>query len=263
MEKPTDMQAPSATGAIKSGASVLRSALTVAHGPALLHGSVLSQDPQQPPRLLSLHGGGQTDHRRMDYLLAPLAAAGWSSAAFDHIGHGATGGSLLGSSLSDRLAQARSVITALGLQRPAALMASSMGGHTACCLLDVLQPQALILYCPAAYVSAAEDQPFGPAFQHTLRTSTDFAASPAFAALRRFRGHVLLVWGEHEQVIPPAVQQLYADNARAAASLDIVRLPGADHRLHLWLQQQAEQAAALQQRIAQLLHTATTRHSKG
>ncbi|WP_370678930.1 alpha/beta fold hydrolase [Comamonas sp. GB3 AK4-5] len=236
---------------------MLRSALAVAHGSALLQGSVLSQHPRQPPRLLSLHGGGQTDHRRMDYLLAPLAAAGWSSAAFDHIGHGATGGSLQGSSLNDRLAQARSVVTALGLQRPDALIASSMGGHTACSLLDMLQPRTLILYCPAAYVSAAEDLPFGPAFQHTLRTSTDFAASPAFVALRHFRGQVLLVWGEHEQVIPPAVQQLYADSARAAASLDIVRLPGADHRLHLWLQQQPEQAAALQQRITQLLHQAT------
>jgi pimeloyl-ACP methyl ester carboxylesterase len=249
--------------AIKNGEAVLRTAFTAAHGSTLLQGSVLTQQQNQPPRLLSLHGGGQTDHRRMDYLLQPLAAAGWASAAFDHIGHGATGGSLLGSSLNDRLAQACSVVAALGLQRPVALMASSMGGHTACSLLDSLQPRALILYCPAAYVSEAEDQPFGPVFQHTLRTSSDFAASPAFAALRRFRGHVLLVWGEHELVIPAAVQQLYADNARAAASLDIVRLPGADHRLHQWLQQQTKQAAALQQRITRLLRTATTRHSKG
>lgn len=45
--------------------------------------------------------------------------------------------------------------------------------------------------------------------------------------------------------------------------LDIVRLPGADHRLHLWLQQPTEQAAALQQRITRLLHTAATRHGEG
>lgn len=243
--------------AIENEGAVLRTALTAPHGSTVLHGSLLGQRATQSPRLLSLHGGGQTDHRRMDYLLQPLAAAGWSSAAFDHIGHGATGGSLLGSSLDDRLAQARSVIAALGLQRPDALIASSMGGHTACSLLDSLQPRALILYCPAAYVSAAQDQPFGPAFQQTLRSSSDFAASPAFAVLRRFRGHVLLVWGEHEQVIPPAVQQLYADSARAAAGLDIVHLPGADHSLHLWLQQQPVQAAALQQRITQLLHTAS------
>ena len=244
--------------AIENGGTVLRTAFTAPHGTTVLHGSLLGQQTLRPPRLLSLHGGGQTDHRRMDYLLLPLAAAGWSSAAFDHIGHGATGGSLQGSSLDDRLAQAHSVISALGIQRPDALIASSMGGHTACSLLDSLQPRTLILFCPAAYVSAAQNQAFGPAFQHTLRTSSDFAASPAFAALRRFRGHVLLVWGEHEHVIPPAVQQLYADNASAAAGLDIAHLPGADHRLHLWLQQHPAQAAALQQRILQLLHTAST-----
>jgi len=241
-EKPSG-QAPS---------TAVRTPFAVAHGPAVLHGSQLGRPPGERPRLLSLHGGGQTDHRRMDYLLEPLAAAGWASAAFDHIGHGTTGGSLLGSSLQDRLAQARSVIGALGLQRPGALLATSMGGHIACRLLDELQPRLLVLFSPAAYVAEAESLPFGPAFQQALRSSTGFAASPAFAALRRFRGRLLLVWGEHDGVIPPAVQALYARSA-ATAQVEVLHLPGADHRLHLWLQQHPQPAAQLQQRLLELL----------
>ena len=102
---------------------------------------------------------------------------------------------------------------------PLALMASSMGGHTACQLLDALQPRALVLFCPAAYTPTAEHLPFGPAFQQTLRATTDFADALAWAALRRFRGRLLLVWGAEDAVIPPAVIQGYGLAAKAARSV--------------------------------------------
>lgn len=242
--------------------AAVRTPFSVAHGSHLLQGSIWGRTAAAAalPRLLSLHGGGvATDHRRVDYLLQPLAVQGFAAAAFDCVGHGATGGSLMGSSLADRHAQATTVAEHFGFGttcQPLALMATSMGGHTACQLLDRLQPRALVLFCPAAYTAAAEHQRFGPAFQQTLRATTDFADAPAWAALRRFRGRLLCVWGTEDAVIPPAVVQGYSDAARSARSVEVVRLPGVGHALHVWLQAQPVSAMALQQRIATLLAVA-------
>lgn len=253
-----DSAAPEA--AIHSTPVAVRTPFAVAHGAHRLHGSTWGHMPASVPRLLSLHGGGATtNHRRVDYLLQPLATQGWAGAAFDFVGHGTTGGSLLGSSLADRQAQALAVAAHLGLgatHPPLALIASSMGGHTACQLLDTLQPRALVLFCPAAYTPAAEHQPFGPAFQQTLRATTDFADALAWAALRRFRGRLLLVWGAEDAVIPPTVVQGYSQAAKAARSVDVVQLPGVGHALHAWLQTQPLAALALLQRIAALLAAA-------
>lgn len=246
--------------AVHGAPVAVRTPFAVAHGAHRLHGSTWGRTAATVPRLLSLHGGGAaTDHRRMEYLLHPLAAHGWAGAAFDCVGHGTTGGSLQGSSLADRQAQALAVAAHLGLGAacpPLALMASSMGGHTACQLLDALQPRALVLFCPAAYTPTAEHLPFGPAFQQTLRATTDFADALAWAALRRFRGRLLLVWGAEDAVIPPAVIQGYGLAAKAARSVDVVQLPGVGHALHAWLQTQPVAALALQQRIAALLAAA-------
>ena len=249
-----------AEAAVHSAPVAVRTPFAVAHGAHRLHGSTWGRTAATVPRLLSLHGGGAaTDHRRMEYLLQPLAAHGWAGAAFDCVGHGTTGGSLQGSSLADRQAQALTVAAHLGLGAacpPLALMASSMGGHTACQLLDALQPRALVLFCPATYTPTAEHLPFGPAFQQTLRATTDFADALAWAALRRFRGRLLLVWGAEDAVIPPAVIQGYGLAAKAARSVDVVQLPGVGHALHAWLQTQPVAALALQQRIAALLAAA-------
>ena len=258
MAESPDSDAPEA--AVHSAPVAVRTPFTVAHGAHRLHGSTWGHMPASAPRLLSLHGGGATtNHRRVDYLLQPLATQGWAGAAFDFVGHGTTGGSLLGSSLADRQAQALAVAAHLGLgatHPPLALIASSMGGHTACQLLDTLQPRALVLFCPAPYTPAAEHQPFGPAFQQTLRATTDFADALAWAALRRFRGRLLLVWGAEDAVIPPTVIQGYSKAAKAARSVDVVQLPGVGHALHVWLQTQPLAALALLQRIAALLAAA-------
>jgi pimeloyl-ACP methyl ester carboxylesterase len=258
MAESPESDAPEA--AVHNAPVAVRTPFSVAHGPHQLHGSTWSRMAVAVPRVLSLHGGGAgTNHRRVDYLLQPLATQGWAGAAFDFVGHGITGGSLLGSSLADRQTQALAVAAHLGLGpacQPLALIASSMGGHTACQLLDTLQPRALVLFCPAAYTPAAEHQPFGPAFQQTLRATTNFADALAWAALRHFRGRLLLVWGAEDAVIPPTVIQGYGQAAKAARSLDVVQLPGVGHALHAWLQTQPGAALALQHRIAALLAAA-------
>lgn len=203
----------------------------------------------QAPQVLALHGGGVSTHLGAQWLMAALAAQGWPGAGFDFVGHGETGGALEGSSLDHRIAQVRTVAETLPLEAPRVLIASSMGGHIACRLIGPLRPRALVLFCPAAYEAAAESQPFGPAFQRTIRATTDFEASPAFTALERFDGRLLLVLGSEDAVIPPAVFAAYRRRARAAERVEVIVLEGAGHLLHRWLAERPLDAARVQARV--------------
>jgi pimeloyl-ACP methyl ester carboxylesterase len=187
------------------------------------------------PRLLALHGGGQSSRRGMQYLLSGLAAAGVGSASFDFQGHGDSTGQVEGSSLRERAAQAAAVAAHVAPGHALSLMGTSMSGHVACALIARLNPPALVLFCPAAYAARAEDAPFGPRFQAVLRSTTDYADSPAFTALEDFEGRLLLVFGSEDAVIPAQVLDQYAHRARHAKSVEVVRLPGAGHKLHEWL----------------------------
>src|SRR4051812_2784719 len=82
------------------------------------------------PNVLVIHGAGKANRNRYESIRKSLFDLGISSAAFDHIGHGATGGSLEGSTLHDRTEQAVAVIGHLKLQN-FSIIAGSMGGYTA------------------------------------------------------------------------------------------------------------------------------------
>lgn len=229
--------------------NVQRLPFYVDHASARLHGSRWVTRVDQVPRVLALHGGGVSTHLGAQWLMGALAAQGWPGAGFDFVGHGDTGGALEGSSLDHRIAQARAVAQALPLAAPRVLVASSMGGHIACRLIGPLRPRALVLFCPAAYEAAAESQPFGPAFQRTIRATTDFENSPAFAALARFDGRLLLVLGSEDAVIPPAVTAAYRRRARGAERVEVIVLEGAGHLLHRWLAERPAEAARVQARV--------------
>lgn len=208
---------------------------SLAAGAATLRGTVTRGGADPVPRLLAMHGGGQSSRRGVQYLLSSLAEAGVSSASFDFQGHGESTGQVEGSSLRERIAQATAVAAHVAPGRPMSLMATSMGGHIACALIERLDPPALVLFCPAAYAAQAEDTPFGPRFQSVLRATTDYAMSPAFTALERFEGRLLLVFGSEDAVIPAQVLSQYERRAGRAKSVEVVRLRGAGHKLHEWL----------------------------
>lgn len=201
------------------------------------------------PRTLALHGGGASSRLGYQPLLDFLAGQGHASVAFDFAGQGESAGDLAASGLRDRALQALAVVDFLKMPRPVSLIASSMGGHIACSLIEALAPPALVLYCPAAYEAAALEVPFGPAFQQVIRATSDFAASPAFDALECFQGRLLLVLGAEDAVIPPPVEDEYMRRARKARSVEVLRLDGAGHHLHAWLKERPVEFAHVAQRV--------------
>jgi len=94
-----------------------------------LVGDVLAGE--ESPRLLVLHGAGQSNREKFRQVREHFLAFGIGSVAFDCTGHGETGGDLKQSSLQSRTAQACAVIEALSLPQPFSVLAGSMGGYTA------------------------------------------------------------------------------------------------------------------------------------
>ncbi len=188
-----------------------------------------------PAYALFLHGGGlSTSSENTRYLRAELASEGVTSAAFDFSGHGRSGGRLEDATLLRRQDEAMRVVDYLRPARPRMIVATSMAGHTACRVLDLLRPDALVLLCPAAYEMRAESARFGPEFRAVIRATQAFGDSPAFEALSRYEGMVLVVYGSQDKVIPGEVQLAYTYGATHARSLQVLRLAGAGHRLHDW-----------------------------
>ncbi len=196
----------------------------VPFGDLRLHGDGYA--PRCPT--LVLHGAGTSSRDRFRRLRAALNAAGLPSAGFDFVGHGQTGGRLLGSTLAARTEQAAAVIRHCGLE-PLCLIGASMSGHTAIRLTRHFTVAALVLLVPAVYAARAYCLPFGPQFSAAIRTPGSWKDSEAFEILAEFRGKLLVIAAERDAVIPAGVAERVLDSAPNARSRRLHIVPGSGH----------------------------------
>lgn len=209
--------------------------------------------PAVPRReLLILHGAGQARRAHHADLRTSLAADGVASTAFDFIGHGDTGGELAGSSLASRMEQAGRVVTTLPVG-PLALLGSSMGAYVALRLLEQVNCTHLVLVVPGVYTPQAFEVPFGPEFSAVLRQPDSWRDSDAWSRLAAFRGHLLIVVAERDEVIPPEIPQRLLDAAVNAASRTVHVVPAAPHRLSGFFTDQPAAADAFHAEVRRLL----------
>jgi pimeloyl-ACP methyl ester carboxylesterase len=175
-----------------------------------------------------LHGAGTSSRERFARLRRALNACGVPTVSFDYIGHGETGGALIGSSLAERTAQAAAVIERTAAE-PLTLIGASMSGYTAVTLTRHFRVANLVLLVPAVYTAAAYRLPFGPAFSQAIRAPGSWRASDAWDLLARFRGNLLVIAAEQDDVIPrEIVEGIYA-SAAAAAHRRLLVVPGSRH----------------------------------
>ena len=194
-----------------------------------LIGDVISDG--SPPQLLVLHGAGNSCRQNFQLLRKELFAAGISSAAFDFVGHGDTGGNLKSSSLSSRTRQACRVVEALNLKQPMALMGVSMSAYTSVKLLEHYQIKSLILLVPAMYSSQAYTISFNRGFTDIIRQAESWNHSDAWNILAEYTGRLLIVAGENDRIIPRAVINKIYDSAINAAERKLYIAPDASHFL--------------------------------
>ena len=199
----------------------------VSFGSSTLIGDVLG--PEEAPQVLVLHGAGNSNRGRFQTLREALLEAGITSAAFDFVGHGDTGGDLKGSSLSSRTRQACRVVEALKWRQPFAVIGASMSAYTAVKLLAHFQIKSLILLVPAMYASRAYTTPFNGGFSDIIRQPQSWVHSDAWRLLADYTGRLLIIAGENDPVIPRDVIDRIYHSAVNAAERTLHIAPNASH----------------------------------
>jgi uncharacterized protein len=229
-------------------------AVSVPFGTIHLKGDVLGN-----PELIILHGAGKSSSRKN---FAPLRACllerRVGSAALDFIGHGETGGELPGSSLQSRTDQAADFIKQISGKKPVTLLGSSMSGYTAIRLTECFEIPFLILVVPAVYDQRANTVLFGPEFSDIIRKPASWKDSDAWEILKKFKGHLLVISAELDEVIPPAVIERILESATSAASIQHKVIKGRSHRgLFENNDQERESVADMIAKLIQLNHSNT------
>ena len=192
-----------------------------------LIGDILSAG--NSPRVLVLHGAGNSNRGRFQMLREELFAKGISSVAFDFVGHGDTGGDLKSSSLSSRTRQVCRIVDALNLQQPLSVIGASMSAYTSVKLLEHFHIKNLILLVPAMYTSQAYSVPFNRGFSDIIRQPQSWVQSDAWRLLADYTGRLMIVAGKNDQVIPRAVIDRIYDSAVNAAARKLYIAPNASH----------------------------------
>lgn len=209
-----------------------------------LEGSIIEAGHKGLFDILLIGGGGHIPHK--DYYGAwqnELASVGVSSMSFDFRGVGASEGQLSETGLGTRLEDARSAVDYFKKQRPNRklyIMGVSMGGTTAIQLANEIQADGLVLAAPAAYSEEARHKLFGPEFTAALKQEDSWVNSPDFDGLEQFKGKLILVHGDQDDVIPAPILQHYDNTARKNGTVLVI--PGVGHRF--MRQDDAESIAA-------------------
>jgi fermentation-respiration switch protein FrsA (DUF1100 family) len=175
-----------------------------------------------------LHGAGNSSRARFSQLRQSLNDSGIPSVSFDFIGHGETGGNMQGCTLRGRTEQAAAVIRHACVE-PLTLIASSMSAYTAIKLTEIFTVNNLILLVPAVYTPRAYRLPFGPEFSAAIRHPGSWQDSDAFDIVSGFKGTLLVIAAESDEVIPrEVVEQIHASAKNAKVRLLHV-VPASNH----------------------------------
>lgn len=173
-----------------------------------------------PLSVLFIHGGGKTIGDRQIAWQEHLAKNGFFTMSFFCRGVDKSEGSFEDGSLNNRLCDAEAALlflrsTTKKEDENIIVIASSMGGHVACRLVQ-RHPKIkkLILQSAAAYGKEAENKKLDRSFTNTITKQNSWKNSPAFDALTDYKGEVMVVYSKQDSVIPQEIQKKYSSSAK-------------------------------------------------
>ena len=201
------------------------------------------------PSVICLHGGGPSGRYSTRYLGAALQAAGRSAIRFDFSGHGDSTGEMAKSSLKKRLLETKAVLDYFRVGDPISVIGTSMGGHIACALASERPVETLVLFGPAAYSARAWDVAFGSGFTQIIREENSFLDSDIVDLLRGFTGKALYVIGEHDEIIPTQVVDLYKSALSHCRAFEAYTIAGCPHPVHRWVQNHPDVRRVVEEKV--------------
>ncbi|NQY94875.1 MAG: alpha/beta hydrolase [Campylobacteraceae bacterium] len=176
-----------------------------------------------------LHGAGLSSRKRFEKLRKSLYVKGLPSIGFDFIGHGETGGEMTNTSLQIRTKQAKSVIDEHSTPTHN-LIGSSMSAYTAIKLTEIFSVKNLVLMVPGIYTPKAYAINFGPSFSEIIRVQNSWHDSDAFEILKKYKGNLLILAAQNDQVIPGELLTMLFDSAVKVNSKKLHIVKGAEHK---------------------------------
>jgi len=181
--------------------------------------------PGSKPSWIVLHGAGNADRERYRKLRLALSERQIQNAALDFIGHGDTGGELLGSSLEDRTNQAAQFIREYCAKDDLVVVGASMSAYTAVKLSEIFEVKKLVLIASTAYTPRAYKLPFGPEFKKVISEKDSYFESDIFSILSNFKGVVRILTAENDEVIPQQITEKLINSARNSEAFTVKDSP--------------------------------------
>ena len=222
--------------------------------------AVLIDRPTAPDKgyAFSLHGGGLSVKESDGYLRDCFTEQGFGMVSFDFSGWGESSGMRGKCSLASRLQDALDVIEHYRLKLDF-VVGTSMGGYLALKLLEKIDVPNLILFCPAAYATSAWSLPFGGGFSENIRRPNSFLETDAEAICHAYRGNLLYLIGDRDEIIPAPIDRLYRESFRQAASSRTLVLDDCPHPIHRWAPVNPEGMTAILSEVSDFVERGLTR----
>lgn len=203
--------------------------------------------------ILSLHGAGNSNKHRIDYLAELLEVSNIKIHSFDFTGFGNSGVKITQSSLEIRQNESDQAVSKFQLKEPLNIMGSSMGAYNAILMLKKYSIANLFLFCPGLYTSKAFNINFGDEFTKIIRESSSWVNSDAFEILKKYTGNLFICIGEKDEVIPDILIQKIFEVSKNTKTIKLLKIPKATHSLHTFLSQNPEESTLVVNHIKSFL----------
>lgn len=208
---------------------------------------------QAKPNFVFLHGAGQSNKERVQSFSPFLIDKDLSLLSLDFSGHGASSGTLEQSSLQKRAIEAKTIINQYADLENLTVCGSSMGAYVTLKMLEYFPVKNLILICSAIYDKDAYTLQFNEGFSETIRKPDSWRNSDVLENLQKFRGNVLIIIGEQDEVIPNGVLDLLSINSTASKKMEIMKIPKCSHLILKFLQEHQDIAKQVAHKIKEYM----------
>lgn len=188
------------------------------------------------PGILFLHGANSS-LATFDLIIDDLKRD-FVCLAFDRLGNDKSEGKFEDFTLEDQLRQAKFMLKyLLGQekinQQKIIVVGGSMGAHIASRLTTQGEITHLILRAPASYSKEYEKVKMVESWLPWDRKNKKWAWEPSFAfeAISQFKGALLIVRSEKDEIIPDRIISRYLDSAKSVRAKEVKTIVGAPHSL--------------------------------